>query len=140
MQVPSTRIFCLGWVLCTYRELIYRQPALDRDFRSLSPPCPTELIVSPEPFLACLNRFASLVSHMKRPPPSPLAVLYVPNAGRRQRCSGRQTRGRANRQMSTVTISEPCGPQSRRIIERTGLYRVRPLSQRYSGYHAAPVV
>ena len=54
----------------------------------------------------------------------------VPNAGRRQRYSGRQTRGRANRQMSTASISEPCGPQSRRIIEKTGLYDIQAITQR----------
>ena len=42
LQVPA-RIFCMGWVFCTYRKLIYRKPELGGDFRSLSPPCPTEL-------------------------------------------------------------------------------------------------
>ena len=44
LQVPA-RIFCMGWVFCTYRKLIYRKPELGGDFRSLSPPCPTELRV-----------------------------------------------------------------------------------------------
>ena len=43
LQVPA-RIFCMGWVFCTYRKLIYRKPELGGDFRSLSPPCPTELL------------------------------------------------------------------------------------------------
>ena len=43
LQVPA-RIFCMGWVFCTYRKLIYRKPELGGDFRSLSPPCPTELV------------------------------------------------------------------------------------------------
>ena len=39
----ATPIFCMGWVFCTYSQLIYRKLELGSYFRSLSPPCPTEL-------------------------------------------------------------------------------------------------
>ena len=42
LQVPA-RTFCMGWVFCTYSQLIYRKLELGSYFRSLSPPCPTEL-------------------------------------------------------------------------------------------------